>query len=219
MHRGNLEELVKTILAMPPPKKQDKKFISQPKTEEPIKPTIKPVIVDNKDEDKVDFVNVKDLIKGMERQNKETAVTPTKPERETNGFPHKKIIDNGHESYAEKVEKFKCEEANNVKEDNEEETQSNEADKALEKSESVDSYTADSSLSRSNSVVNGTPLQPPKPLPRSSISEPGSGEETPGEVPKPKPRTTPVSVTGYKVGLFTLLCGEFINIFFIFFFC
>lgn len=49
---------------------------------------------------------------------------------------------------------------------------------------------------RSNGVVNGG--QPPKPLPRSSISE-SSNEDLGVEAPKPKPRTTTAPISGYKV--------------------
>lgn len=210
MHRGNLEELVKTILAMPPPKKQEKKHVVQTKSDESTKPVIKALHpIETKNEDSIDFINVKDLIKGMERQNKEPAVTPTKPAdfpKETNGFAHKKVTDNGHDNASfEKSDKMKEEDKENDKmESNGDEIENDEVDKMIEKSESLDSYTGDESLSRSNSIINGAHVQPPKPLPRSSISEGGSGEEQASEVPKPKPRTTTVPISGYKVGLICL---------------
>ncbi|XP_063622542.1 coronin-7 [Cydia splendana] len=158
IHRGNLEELVKSILAMPPPKKAEaKKAITPVIAQEDPKPKPAP---EPKDEDRIDFVNVKDLIKGMEGKKE-------------NGF-HKKL-DNG---------------ANGHDEDDTIDTE--DKDKILEKTESTDSETC---LSRSNSYVNGTPVQAPKPLPRSSISEP-SGDDS--EAPKPKPRTTAVPISGYK---------------------
>ncbi|KAG7305150.1 hypothetical protein JYU34_010650 [Plutella xylostella] len=167
VHRGNLDDLVKAILAMPVPKKQDSKK-PEPKAEEP-KPapkTPQPEEKDKEEEDRIDFVNVKDLIKGME-QKKEPAVSPMKTE--TNGF-HK---DNGHSKSEEDCE--------------------TDGEKSLEKTDSTES---ESPSSHSNGLSNGVPLQAPKPLPRSSISEGGSGEEQ--EVPKPKPRTTAAGHGGYK---------------------
>lgn len=156
--------MVKSILAMPPPKKAEAKKAVTPVTIEDVKPKAPPI--EPKEEDRIDFVNVKDLIKGMEGKKE-------KPDyqKETNGF-HK----NGHDT--DEIEK--CEE---------------EREKVLEKAESNDS--TELTLSRSNSYINGVPVQAPKPLPRSSISEPGSGDDH--EAPKPKPRTTAVPISGYKV--------------------
>lgn len=173
---------------MPVPKKTESKPIVsnvQQQAEE-TKTTSKsaPPEQKEKDEDRIDFVNVKDLIKGMERQKPE----PRDYNKETNGF-HKKITDNGHDCDKKDDE---------IDEKNE---------KTLEKTESSDSS---ESLSRSNSYVNGVPVQVPKPLPRSSISEAGSSDDT-SEVPKPKPRTTAVPISGYKVVLycFLLKCSFF----------
>ncbi|CAH0719273.1 unnamed protein product, partial [Brenthis ino] len=176
-HRGNLEDLVKAVLAMPSPKKTDSKPIvtNIQQTEETAKAASKSAPPEQKDEDRIDFVNVKDLIKGMERQKPE----PRDYNKETNGF-HKKITDNGHD----------CD-----KKDDETEEKTEKTEKTLEKTESSDSS---ESLSRSNSYVNGAPVQVPKPLPRSSISEAGSSDEQISEAPKPKPRTTAVPISGYK---------------------
>lgn len=183
VHRGNLEELVKAILAMPVPKKNDQKPIVTQKVEEPMKQTQKPVQQEQTDEDRIDFVNVKDIIKGMEKQKPE----PRDYSKETNGF-QKKITDNGHD-YEKKLEDEDLQ-----KTDEDEKTIR--SDKSLEKTESSDSS---ESLSRSNSYVNGVPVQVPKPLPRSSISEAGSSDDQVSEAPKPKPRTTAIPVSGYKV--------------------
>ncbi|XP_052749680.1 coronin-7 isoform X1 [Galleria mellonella] len=202
VHRGNLEEVVTTILAMPPLKKIDaKKPITPVQVEEPVKPVAKPQS-EPKDEDRIDFVNVKDLIKDMERQKSKEPKT-TDYSKETNGF-HKKIIDNGHDNFIDKkvldAEPEIVENIEKIDEDNEKTMENNEktiyrAEKTIEKNDSSDSV--ESSLSRSNSLINGMPVQVPKPLPRSSISEPGSGEEH-SEAPKPKPRTTTVPISGYK---------------------
>lgn len=187
---------------MPPIKSHEKKQLIQTNVDELVKSEEKPQqqLVEDKDEDRIDFVNVKDLIKGMERQkNKENAITPTKNvefPKETNGFLHKKITDNGHDNHI--TEKFIKDEANNMKEESEKIEQENESEMNLIENDS-DKFENTDGLSRSNSLLNGTPLQPPKPLPRSSISEPGSGEEQHSEVPKPKPRTTTVPISGYKV--------------------
>ncbi|XP_022835326.1 coronin-7 isoform X1 [Spodoptera litura] len=195
IHRGNLEEMVKAILAMPPPKKTDsKKTAPAPvQIEEPVKTVTKP-LPEPKDEDRIDFVNVKDLIKGMERQKS----NKVDYQKETNGF-HKKITDNGHDncqekkidSEPEKTEPDVIPQKTEKTEENDEKTE-----KTIEKTDSTES--TESSLSRSNSLINGVPVQVPKPMPRSSISEPGSMEEH-SEVPKPKPRTTTVPGSGYKV--------------------
>lgn len=67
---------------MPVPKKTDGKIIT-PMPE--VKPAAKPQTIQTpeKEEDRIDFINVKDMIKGMEKQKE-------------NGF-HKKITDNGHD--------------------------------------------------------------------------------------------------------------------------
>ncbi|GBP51830.1 Coronin-7 [Eumeta japonica] len=191
-HRGNFEEVIKEILAMPIPLKHEKKPLCV-QGEEPVKQTPKPEPPSEvkEDIDRIDFVNVKDLVRGMERQkNKENVTTPTKPldfSKETNGYTHK-IIDNGHDTPPEK----KSLEINDDAQENE-----MTKEKITENSESTDSYSTES-LSRSNSLINGVPIQAPRPLPRSSISEAGAGEEQHSEVPKPKPRTTAVSISGYK---------------------
>ncbi|XP_059061678.1 coronin-7-like [Achroia grisella] len=201
VHRGNLEELVNTILAMPPPKKVDnKKPITPVQVDEPVKPVVKPQ-PEPIDEDRIDFVNVKDLIKDMERQkNREPKITDSK---DTNGF-HKKIIDNGHDNFIDKkaidAEKELAENIEKTDDNTEKATDNTEriaqkTEKVIEKTDSSDSN--ETSLSRSNSLINGIPIQVPKPLPRSSISEPGAGEEH-TEAPKPKPRTTTVPISGYK---------------------
>lgn len=155
------------ILAMPPPKKNiDSKKPLAPKptiVEETPKPATKPELID---EDRIDFVNVKDLIKDMERQK--TAVSPMKHDAPTNGFTHK----NDQTDKSEEID------------DAENDTKSEEQQLPL---------------SRSESLTNGAPVQAPKPLPRSSISEAGAGEDLGSEAPKPKPRTTTAPVSGYKV--------------------
>lgn len=189
--------MVKEILAMPPPKKADNKQQIVQAVEEPAKPAAKPQPApEPKEEDRIDFVNVKDMIKGMEKNKN---LEPKDYNRETNGF-HKKITDNGHDKCddtdSEKTEYVseKTEKTAEVAEKTERFVENHE--RSLEKTESSDSS---ESLSRSNSLINGTPVQAPKPLPRSSISEPGAGEEL-HEAPKPKPRTTNVAVSsGYKV--------------------
>lgn len=188
VHRGNLEELVKAILSMPPPKKTEPKPIVTQPVEEP-QPVQKPTVPAPKDEDRIDFVNVKDMIKGMERQTQEP-----KDYSKENGF-HKKITDNGHD-----FDKKNEDNTEILTDKTEEKTEISDkslerSEKPFEKSESSDSS---ESLSRSNSLVNGAPVQVPKPLPRSSISEAGSADDH-SEAPKPKPRTTAVPISGYKV--------------------
>jgi hypothetical protein len=194
-----MDEVVKTILAMPPPKKMDGKKATTPAQEEAIKPLPKSQpAAEPKDEDRIDFVNVKDLIKGMERQkNKEVKAVDAK---ETNGF-HKKIIDNGHDGFMDKAKVTEELEAEKNEINESEKTENTEiiiekTGKTIDKADSTESN--ESCISRSNSLINGIPAQAPKPLPRSSISEPGSGEEH-SEAPKPKPRTTAVPISGYKV--------------------
>ncbi|XP_013171687.1 PREDICTED: coronin-7 isoform X1 [Papilio xuthus] len=180
VHRGNLEEMVKAILAMPPLKKNEPKpIVTQIIEEQPVIP--KPRTPEQREEDRIDFINVKDMIKGMERQT----VEPKEYTKETNGF-HKKITDNGHDCTEKNEEEFKTEECNRMEKNDVEE-------RVLEKNDSTDT---EGSLSRSNSLINGVPVQAPKPLPRSSISEAGSMDEH-SEAPKPKPRTT-TSAVGYK---------------------
>lgn len=190
--------MAKAILAMPPPKKSDSKKPTTPQVEEPAKTVSKPQAQpEPKDEDRIDFVNVKDLIKGMEKKK------PSKVDyqKETNGF-HKKITDNGHDcnekksdSEPEKNEPDVIPQKTEKTVEKTEKTAEN-TEKTIEKTDSTES--TESSLSRSNSMINGVPVQVPKPMPRSSISEPGSMDET-SEAPKPKPRTTTVPVSGYKV--------------------
>ncbi|XP_063895402.1 coronin-7 isoform X3 [Helicoverpa armigera] len=192
IHRGNLEEMAKAILAMPPPKKTDSKKPTPVQIEETVKPVTKPQVPQEpKDEDRIDFVNVKDLIKGMERQK------PNKVDyqKETNGF-HKKITDNGHDNCHEKKIDPESEknEPDVIPQKTSEKTDEK-TEKTIEKTDSTES--TESSLSRSNSLINGVPVQVPKPMPRSSISEPGSTDEH-SEAPKPKPRTTTVPGSGYK---------------------
>lgn len=50
-----------------------------------------------------------------------------------------------------------------------------------------------------NSVVDGPEMVPPKPAPRTSISDQGSFDESSGIYPKPKPRS---SITNFKVQFF-----------------
>lgn len=200
-----MDEVVKAVLAMPPPKKMDSKKAVTPQIEEAVKPVTKAQPPpEPKDEDRIDFVNVKDLIKGMEKQ-KTKDTKPADYPKETNGF-HKKITDNGHD-YDKKADDCESEkidvnenaenEKNTAKDDIEKtEKTDGKTEKTLEKTGSSES--SESSLSRSNSLINGVPVQVPKPLPRSSISEAGSADEH-AEVPKPKPRTTAVPISGYKV--------------------
>lgn len=233
---------------MPTIKKTDNKKPTTPAVEETMKAIVRPTPppTEPQDEDRIDFVNVKDLIKGMEKQkNKEFAKSTDFP-KEANGF-HKKI-DNGHENgldrksddektdVSEKPEKIierkiqtptekpektfeqavveKTEKVDEkfddvVEKDETIEMPSEKLVKTVEKSESTES--TESSLSRSNSYVNGVPVQVPKPLPRSSISEAGSTEEQLTEAPKPKPRTTTAG-SGYKVFCgFGLVCYFFVN--------
>ncbi|RVE46333.1 hypothetical protein evm_009052 [Chilo suppressalis] len=191
-HRGNLEEVVKAILAMPPPKKTEvKKPTTLAPSEDQPKPVSKPQLTSEaKDEDRIDFVNVKDLIKGMEKQSKDPK--PVDYSKETNGF-HKKHIDNGIDTY-DKTEDIVTEK-NEINEREKTEDISENSEKNFVKTDSAES--TESSLSRSNSLINGMPSQAPKPLPRSSISEAGSADEH-SEAPKPKPRTTAVPISGYK---------------------
>lgn len=195
--------MAKAILAMPPPKKTDsKKAMTPAQIEEPVKAvTIPQAQSEPKDEDRIDFVNVKDLIKGMEKKK------PGKVDyqKETNGF-HKKITDNGHDCNDKKsdtepeknepdvIPQKTAEKTEKIAEKTEKIAEKTE--KTIEKTDSTES--SESSLSRSNSLINGVPVQVPKPMPRSSISEPGSVDET-SEAPKPKPRTTTVPGSGYKV--------------------
>lgn len=180
---------------MPPPKKTDAKKPTTPaQIEEPAKIVTKQEAQpEPKDEDRIDFVNVKDLIKGMEKKK------PSKVDyqKETNGY-HKKITDNGHDCNDKKSdsepEKIEPDVIPHKNEKTAEKTENTE--KTIEKTDSTES--TESSLSRSNSLINGVPVQVPKPMPRSSISEPGSNDE-PSEAPKPKPRTTTVPGAGYKV--------------------
>ncbi|XP_068623199.1 coronin-7 [Battus philenor] len=185
VHRGNMEETMKAIKAMPPLKKTEPKPIVTLQIEEPTaKP--QPPVQEQRDEDRIDFVNVKDLIKGMERQS----VEPKEYTKETNGF-HKKITDNGHDYIDKKIdddEKIEIDKPNRL------EKSDLDTERQLEKADSAES--SEGTLSRSNSLINGVPVQAPKPLPRSSISEAGSLDDH-SEAPKPKPRTTTGSV-GYK---------------------
>lgn len=227
-------------------KKSDHKKPTTPVAEEPMKPIVRPtpLLVEPQDEDHIDFVNVKDLIKGMENQKNKEFSKPTDFPKEANGF-HKKI-DNGHENgldrksddektdvsekpenIFERIEKIQTpterpektfvqtvvEKTEKVDGNSDKvvdkveniEMLIEKLEKTVERSESTES--TESSLSRSNSYVNGVPVQVPKPLPRSSISEASSTEEQMTEAPKPKPRTTTAG-SGYKV-----FCGfEFVCI-------
>lgn len=225
---------------MPQIKKTDNKKPTTPAAEESVKPIVKSTQppAEPKDEDRIDFVNVKDLIKDMEKQKNKEFAKPTDFPKETNGF-HKKI-DNGHENgldrksddektdirekpvektrtptektektfeqtekVVEKIEKVVGKTDEVVEEEEVENDETfDKLEKTVEKSESKES--TESSLSRSNSYVNGALVQVPKPLPRSSISEAGSMEEQLTEAPKPKPRTTAGS--GYKVFVTWSLC-------------
>lgn len=183
---------------MPPPKKADTKKPAPTQIEE-AKPVTKPQPPPEpkEEEDRIDFVNVKDLIKGMERQGNEPKVTDPK---DTNGF-HKKITDNGHDSTENNEIEIVDDNPETTNEKAEEPIEKTEktiqkTEKTIEKTDSSDS--SDSDFSRSNSLINGVPVQAPKPLPRSSISEGGSTEDF-NEVPKPKPRTTTGQIAGYKV--------------------
>ncbi|XP_049878604.1 coronin-7 isoform X2 [Pectinophora gossypiella] len=210
IHRGNLEEVVKNILSMPVPKKMDnKKAITPTPVDEPVKQTVKQAsgnVPEPKSEDRIDFVNVKDLIKGMERQK--TKESKTVDAKETNGFHKKENRENGHDGKAEtdgektenseKPEKIQTPQTEKSFEKTVEKTieKTENTERSFEKSDSSESN--ESSLSRSNSYINGSQVQVPKPLPRSSISEGGSAEEQGPEAPKPKPRTTTAPVSGYK---------------------
>ncbi|CAH2055926.1 unnamed protein product, partial [Iphiclides podalirius] len=180
VHRGNLEEVVTSIKAMQPlSKKGDSRIVTtQQAGAQRVEAKPQPAKEEIIDEDRIDFVNVKDLIKGMERQT----VEPKDHAKDTNGY-HKKITDNGHEEECE-IQRSDVERERPEREENE--------DRALGKTDSTDSN--EGTLSRSDSLING--VQPPKPLPRSSISEAGAAEDHP-EAPKPKPRTTTGSA-GYK---------------------
>lgn len=176
---------------MPPPKKAEAKKTTPVSVDEPKISPAKPQVVEPKDEDRIDFVNVKDLIKGMERQKN----NKVDYQKETNGF-HKKITDNGVEKADLEPEKNEPDVIPQKTEKTVEKTE-----KTIEKTDSIES--TESSLSRSNSLINGVPVQVPKPMPRSSISEPGCPmEDGHSEVPKPKPRTTATPGSGYKVVLF-----------------
>lgn len=166
---------------MPVPKKGDAKKTTPVQVEDTKVTAPKPQVVEPKDEDRIDFVNVKDLIKGMERQKS----NKIDYQKETNGF-HKKITDNGHDKPDSDPEKNEPDLAPQKTVEN--------TEKSIEKTDSTES--TESSLSRSNSLINGMPV--PKPMPRSSISEAGSMEDH-SEIPKPKPRTTATPASGYKV--------------------
>lgn len=197
IHRGNLEDVVKAIIAMPPPKIAEAKKATPIQVEEPkIIVAPKPQDTEARDEDRIDFVNVKDMIKGMERQKSKIDY-----QKEANGF-HKKVIDNGLEKTEYEPERIepdvvphktieKTENTNEKTENTAEKTE-----KTVEKTDSIES--TESSLSRSNSLINGVSVQVPKPMPRSSISEAGSLDDGYSEVPKPKPRTTSTPGSGYK---------------------
>lgn len=248
---------------MPVPKKTETKKAAPKQIEEPKSvPKAQPPET-KEDEDRIDFVNVKDLIKGMERQGKDPIEQKVTDVKETNGF-HKKITDNGHdtsdnvdveniddsfekspektektektekiiektEKPVEKTEKLiekvgkpiekiektvdKTEKAVEKTEKTVEKTEKTveKTEKTVEKSEMTiektdSSDSSDSNLSRSNSLINGVPVQAPKPLPRSSISEGGSMDDF-NEVPKPKPRTTTGQIAGYKVLFGSSLIG------------
>lgn len=170
VHRGNLEEVVKNILTMTPPKKNEtKKLVTIQQTEDKPKTIDTPI---EKDEDHIDFVNVKDLIKGMEKKEPK--------EKETNGFHKRNDHDSDNEADENDSDKIQGNKEN--------------GERKMEKNDSSDS--SESNLSRSSSIVNGSQMTAPKPLPRSSISEGGATEDS--EAPKPKPRTTSHS-SGYKV--------------------
>lgn len=196
--------MVKAILAMPPPKKTDTKKPVVTQIEEPAKTVAKPQAqLEPKDEDRIDFVNVKDLIKGMEKQKS----NKVDYQKETNGF-HKKIMDNGHDEkkpdFEEKIEPDVIPQKTETTEKVEKTEKTEKSEHVIEKTDSTES--TESSLSRSNSLINGVPVQVPKPMPRSSISEPGSVDDQ-SEAPKPKPRTTTVPGSGYKV-LRVIICVE-----------
>lgn len=193
--------MVKAILAMPQPKKTDSIKVSTPQIEEPVKSVVLPQAPpEPKDEDRIDFVNVKDLIKGMEKQK----TSKVDYQKDTNGFT-KKIIDNGHDNCNDKkTDEPEKNEPDVIPQKTEKTTEKTE--KTIEKTDSTES--TESSLSRSNSLINGVPVQVPKPMPRSSISEAGSMDEH-SEAPKPKPRTTTVPGSGYKVfARFNLKCVD-----------
>lgn len=191
---------------MPPPKKAEaNKKATLAQKVEPVK-TAKTELPEPKDEDRIDFVNVKDLIKGMEKQ-KTNEPSKAIEQKETNGF-HKKITDNGHDNghdSDEKTEKVDQDVEQTEDEEKTDEKTEKTIKKTIEKSDSTES--SDATLSRSNSYINGVPVQVPKPLPRSSISETGSMDE--GEAPKPKPRTTTVPGSGYKVLCYLVKRGFF----------
>ncbi|VVD03108.1 unnamed protein product [Leptidea sinapis] len=77
---GSLQDVIKAIQSMQVPKKNEPKPIV---VQNEIKPT--PQVqtpVQETDEDRIDFVNVKDMIKGMEKQK----IEPKEYPRDTNGF-------------------------------------------------------------------------------------------------------------------------------------
>jgi hypothetical protein len=213
-----LSEYVKKLEAMVEPSTKTNKSINSPPTAlikpqpKVVPPIEQPDIVKDSENSKIEFINVKDRVKGMEKSkisdklnkqnenneknanNFDKTMTPTaeEPASQNCDVDH---IDNGSDLP-------ESDQGNGVDNNNPEELI--EQDDEHKTNGFGDERNVEHSSLNGNSVTS----VPPKPMPRSSISDAGSGEDSycnvnvVNGVPRPvaKPRTTTqTNMTGYKV--------------------
>lgn len=163
----------------------------QPKFTPPVE---QPDIVKMTEDSKIDFVNVKDLIKGMEKP----------PPQEKNEKPTQKV-----EALIDE-KPIKVEAMNDDQIDFSDIVEPEQLDIDHHENGFDHKSNGFSSTSDPNEPLNNgsSPVMvPPKPMPRASISEGGAGEEALSNVnvvngvPRPvaRPRTTAQTVSAYKV--------------------
>lgn len=176
----------------------------QPKFTPPVE---QPDIVKMTEDAKIDFVNVKDLIKGMEKPpSQEKKEKPTQKVEALIDEKPTQIV----EALIDEKPMQKVEAMNDDQIDFSDVAESEQLD--LDHHENGFDHKSNgfSSTSDPNEPLNNgsSPVMvPPKPMPRASISEGGAGEEALSNVnvvngvPRPvaRPRTTAQTVSAYKV--------------------
>lgn len=215
IHRGSLTDYIKTLNAMVDPTPKVAKPINSPPTAlikpQPkiIPPLEQPDIVkDSEQSSRIEFVNVKDLVKGIEKPKKEEKNSKKLENVEKNQNSHDKNTpvnvqdDVTLSAESDQVDCNDLPESDQIIAD-----ASSQENLALDhKTNGVNN--SEENTNESGSLNGNSTSVPPKPMPRSSISEAGGGEESYSNVnvvngvPRPiaRPRTTAqTNPSGYKV--------------------
>lgn len=174
------------------------------------------IVKDSEQLSRIEFVNVKDLVKGIEK--------PKKEDKSKKVDNHEK---NQNNQMDEPLDQMDC--SNDLPEsDQGGQTIADDVNEDDLNHKTNGFSTTDDNASESVSLNGNSSVAVPKPMPRSSISEAGSGEESYSNVnvvngvPRPvaRPRTTAqTNPTGYKVSKIETFAVYYLHIIFCIFFC